>query len=97
MGLAQQAQPPGRSVFRAWLPPPGAQGARPPLPATPTGATPPPPECQPLKRLSQEEQAERRCLGLYFNCNEPYNQGHNRVCRHIFFMEGIEIEGADDD
>ena len=97
MGLAQQAQPPGRSVSRAWLPPTGAQGTRPPLPAPPAGATPPPPERQPLKRLSQEEQAERRRLGLCFNCNEPYNRGHNRVCRRIFFMDDIEIEGADDD
>jgi hypothetical protein len=97
MGLAQQAPPPGRNVSRAWPPPPGAQGTRPPLPAPPTGATPPPPERPPLKRLSQEEQAERRCLSLCFNCNEPYNWGHNRVYRRIFFMDDIEIEGADDD
>jgi hypothetical protein len=97
MGLAQQAQPPGRSVCGAWLPPPGAQGTRPPLPTPPAGATPLPPERQPLKRLSQEEQAERRRHDLCFNCNEPYNRGHNRVCRRIFFMDGIEIEGADDD
>ena len=50
-----------------------------------------------MKRLSQEEQAERRRLDLCFNCNEPYNWGHNRVYRRIFFMDDIEIEGADDD
>jgi hypothetical protein len=97
MGLAQQAQPPGRSVSRALLPTSGAQGTCPPLPAPLAGATTPPLERQPLKRLSQEEQAERRRLGLCFNCNEPYTRGHNRVCRRIFFMDGIEIEGADDD
>lgn len=50
-----------------------------------------------MKRLSQEEHAERRRLGLCFNCNEPYSRGHNCVCQRIFFVEGVEIAGADDD
>jgi hypothetical protein len=54
-----------------------------------------------LKRLSPEEQAERCRLGLCFNCNEPYSRGHNRVCRRIFYLNGVEIaadeEPAGDD
>ena len=38
---------------------------------------------------------ERRRLGLCYNCNEPYSRGHNRVCRRIFYIDGIELdEGA---
>jgi hypothetical protein len=43
------------------------------------------------KRFSTEEQAERRRLGLYYNCNEPYSRGHNRVCRRIFYIDGVEL------
>jgi hypothetical protein len=46
------------------------------------------------KRLSPEEQAERRCLGLCYNCNEPYGRGHNRVCRRIFYIDGVELGAA---
>jgi hypothetical protein len=38
-----------------------------------------------------EEQAERRRLGLCYNCNEPYSRGHNRVCRRIFYIDGVEL------
>jgi hypothetical protein len=31
-------------------------------------------------------------LGLCFNCNEKYTRGHNRFCRRIFFLDGVEIE-----
>jgi hypothetical protein len=48
-------------------------------------------EGTPIKRLSQEEQAERRRLGLCFNCNERYSRGHNRFCRRLFFVDGITI------
>jgi hypothetical protein len=41
--------------------------------------------------------AERRRLGLCFNCNEKYTRGHNRFCRRIFFLEGVEIDDAADD
>ena len=44
------------------------------------------------KWLSTEEQAERRRLGLCYNCNEPYSRGHNRT-RRIFYVGGVEIEG----
>jgi hypothetical protein len=50
-----------------------------------------------LKRLSPEKQAERRRLGLCFNCNEPYSRGHNRVCRRIFYLNGVEIAAADEE
>jgi hypothetical protein len=45
------------------------------------------------RRLSPEEQAERRRLGLCYNYNEPYSRGHNRVCRCIFYISGIELDG----
>jgi len=41
--------------------------------------------------------AERRRLGLCFNCNEKYTRGHNRVCRRIFFVDGVEIDAAEGD
>jgi hypothetical protein len=40
--------------------------------------------------------ADRRRQGLCFNCNEKYSRGHNRFCRRIFFVDGVEIEDADD-
>jgi hypothetical protein len=39
---------------------------------------------------------ERRRQGLCCNCNEKYSCGHNRFCRRIFFMDGVEIKDADD-
>jgi len=41
--------------------------------------------------------AERRRLNLCFNCNERYTRGHNRFCKRIFFLDGVEIDGATDD
>ncbi|XP_066341713.1 uncharacterized protein [Miscanthus floridulus] len=41
--------------------------------------------------------AERRRLGLCFNCNEPYSRGHNRVYRRIFYLNGVEITAADEE
>jgi hypothetical protein len=46
------------------------------------------------KRLTMEEQAERRRLGLCYNCNEPYSRGHNQVCRRVFYIDGFELEDA---
>ena len=92
MSLARQAE----QLELARAPPPAARGAPralPPapapkqpllaLPAPPAGAPQPRPEGPPLKQLSPEEQAERRRLGLCFNCNEPYNRGHNLSLIHI--------------
>ena len=47
------------------------------------------------RRLTPEEMAERRRQGLCFNCNEKYSRGHNRFCRRIFFMDGVEIDDVD--
>jgi hypothetical protein len=44
------------------------------------------------RRLTPAEMAERRRLGLCFNCNEKYTRGHNKFCRRIFFLDGVEIE-----
>jgi len=41
--------------------------------------------------------AERRRLGLCFNCNEKYTRGHNRFCRRIFFLEGVKIDDTADE
>lgn len=46
----------------------------------------------PVKHISQ---AERRLLGLCYNCKEKYTRGHNRICRHIFFIDGVELSDAD--
>ena len=80
------------------LPPPAlpVPPARPALPAPPIGAAPARLETQPIKRLSTEEQAERRRLGLCYNCNEKYSRGHNRVCRRIFFVDGVIITDEED-
>jgi hypothetical protein len=48
------------------------------------------------RRLTPEEQAERRRLGLCFNCDEKYSRGHNRFCRRIFFIDGVEIDDTGD-
>jgi hypothetical protein len=75
------------------LPPPPL---RPSPPATTVGAAPARLEGQPIRRLSNEEQAERRRLGLCYNCNEKYSRGHNRVCRRIFFVDGVTLTDEED-
>lgn len=90
-------QAPTRAVARTTLPAPATRPAAAaaavlPAPALPAPqaplALPTPPAKeggQQTKCLSQEEQAERRHLGLCYNCNETYSRGHNRVCRRIFY------------
>jgi hypothetical protein len=41
--------------------------------------------------------AERRRLGLCFNCDEKFTRGHNRFCRRLFFVDGVEIDDAGDE
>jgi hypothetical protein len=41
--------------------------------------------------------AERRRLRLCFNCNEKYSRGHNRFCRRIFFVNGVEVSDEPSD
>jgi hypothetical protein len=65
------------------------------MPAPPAGATQLGADRQPGRRLSKEEQEERHRLGLCFNCNEKYFRGHNRTCRRIFYVEGVELDVAD--
>jgi hypothetical protein len=36
--------------------------------------------------------AERRRQGLCFNCNEKFTRGHNRFCRSLFFVDGVETD-----
>jgi hypothetical protein len=48
------------------------------------------------RRLSMEEMVDRRRQGLCFNCNEKYTRGHNRFCRRIFFIDGVEVDDAID-
>jgi hypothetical protein len=96
--MEQYTAAPARVPARGIL---GALGSRPCLPA-PTAATGPTPvpahqgEGRPVKRLSKEEQEERRRLGLCYNCNEKYSRGHNRVCRRIFHIGGVENSDADE-
>jgi hypothetical protein len=40
-----------------------------------------------VKSLSQAEMEERHRMGLYFNCNEKFGRGHNRVYRQIFLLD----------
>ncbi|XP_066311855.1 uncharacterized protein [Miscanthus floridulus] len=105
MELDRLHQTPPRHAPRAVLPAPAARPALPaappvlalPAPALPAQPpvlqAPPPRGAGPqAKRLTPEEQAERRRLGLCYNCNEPYSRGHNRVCRRIFYVHGVELD-----
>jgi hypothetical protein len=42
-----------------------------------------------VRRLNQDEQEERRRLGLCFNCDEKYSRGHNKVCKRLFLLDSI--------
>ena len=104
MELDRPALPPPRAGARGPPPPPPAAARAvlpgpPPLlalPAPPAAAQPGRPEGS-QRRLTQEEMADRRRLGLCFNCNERYTRGHNRFCRRIFFVEGVELEAEGED
>ena len=90
---------PPRGQPAAPPPPRAALPAPPPLlalPAPPAAAQPGRADGQ-QRRLTPEEMAERRRLNLCFNCNERYTRGHNRFCKRIFFLDGVEIDGAPDD
>jgi hypothetical protein len=63
---------------------------------TPLVGVPPAHDAGNQRRLTPEEQAERRRLGLCFNCDEKYSRGHNRFCRCIFFIDGVEIDDTGD-
>jgi hypothetical protein len=97
MELDRRLQPLPQTAPRGLLPAPA------PRPALPTPLQPPALPAPPAatqqgrgegsqRRLSPDEMAERRRLGLCFNCNEKYARGHNRFCRRIFFLDGVEID-----
>jgi hypothetical protein len=110
MELERPQPPPPWAPARAILPAPAPRNALPVPPQPLALPAPPPPLALPAppaaaqqgrdegnqRRLSPEEMAERRRLGLCFNCNEKYTRGHNRFCRRIFFVEGVEIDDATD-
>jgi hypothetical protein len=93
--LDRLQQAPAKPAPRALLPALAPHLALPAVPAplalpTPAlQALPAPPPALPApqirgganqaKRLSPEEQAEWRHLGLCYNCNEPYSRDDNRV------------------
>jgi hypothetical protein len=93
-----------RPAARGLLPAPPPRPAAPTLPAPPPHlALPAPPvgaaqaRGEGSRRLSPEEMADRRRQGLCFNCNEKYSRGHNRFCRRLFFVDGVEIDDTGDD
>jgi hypothetical protein len=93
----QYALAPAKGVPRGLLPAPAPRLA---LPAPPIAKADAPVAAVdgwlPVKRLSLPEQEERRRQGLCFNCNECYTRGHNRVCKRIFFINGVDIATAED-
>jgi len=99
---AERPTPPApRATARGILPAPAPRAAL-PLPPQPLALPAPPAAAQPgrgdgNRRLSPEEMAECRRLGLCFNCNEKYTRGHNHFCRRIFFLEGVEIDDTADE
>jgi hypothetical protein len=99
MEIDRPVQPPPRAPPRGLLSAPAPRLAL-PVPQQPLALSAPPVAAQQgrgegnQRRLTPDEMAERRRLGLCFNCNEKYTRGHNRFCRSIFFLDGVEIEDA---
>ncbi|XP_072151436.1 uncharacterized protein [Setaria viridis] len=106
MEVERPAPHPPRPPPRGLLPAPGPRPAL-SAPHQPLALPAPPVAAQQgrgesnQRRLTPDEMAERRRLGLCFNCNEKYTRGHNRFCRRLFFIEGVELEdtldAADDE
>ena len=94
MELDRPAPAPARAAPRGLLPAPAPRPAL-PAPADKTVQPPGRAEGAPVKRLTVAEQDERRRLGLCFNWDEKYFRGHNRVCRRLFFIGGVELSDAD--
>ena len=86
------------------VPRPARRAAAAPAALTaPTGqgssSTPPTIPARAFKKLTPEEMAERRKLGLCFNCDEPFQRGHK--CARLFYLEAPdyiveEPEDSDD-
>jgi len=86
----QYAAPTAKAASRPLLPAlptrlalPAPPGTKPATPATITV------EGRQIKCLTQAEQEERRRLGLCYNCYERFTRGHNRVCKHLFLLDGV--------
>jgi len=84
--LQQGARPPQRPGLPPRVPGGGPPPAGAPVPpgGGPAAANGAPPVCQ-FRRLTPDEQLERRRQGLCFNCDEPYVRGH--VCPRLFYLE----------
>jgi hypothetical protein len=76
-----------RLASRGLLPVPAPRLALPTLPAPKADTSTITVEGRPVKRLTQAEQEERRRLGLCYNCDEKFGQGHNRVCKRLFLLD----------
>jgi hypothetical protein len=110
MSLARQVELMEHDRQQAVLPRPAARGPLPPPPPRPALAAPPQQLALPAppaaadpgrrdgnhRRLAPTEMAERRRLGLCFNCDEKCTRGHNRFCKRIFFVDGVEIDDIAD-
>lgn len=73
--------------------PPPLVGAAGTTVASSSSSTPPPPWL--FKRLTPAEMADRRKLGLCYNCDEPYVRGHK--CPHLFYLEVSDYVVKPDD
>ena len=84
----QQASP-----SRAAGPPPGPdvpmQGRPAQVSTAPLAAT----AARPFRRLTSDDQLERRRQGLCFNCDEPYTPGH--ACPRLFYLEVADYISED--
>jgi hypothetical protein len=103
MSLARQLElreqyttAPPRPAGRDLLPVPAPRLALPAPPAPKADTSTITVEGRPVKRLTQAEQEERRCLGLCYNCDEKFGRGHNRVCKRLFLLDCAMEEDIDE-
>jgi hypothetical protein len=61
--------------------------------STPASSGPAANPSRPFKGLTPTEMAERRKLGLCYNCDEPYVRGHK--CPRLFYLEVSDYEEVD--
>jgi hypothetical protein len=97
VSLGQQALPAPPAQLA--LPAPSSSTTQPPAPRPPSSGagTVTVAGCT-VHRLTPAEVDERRRNGKFFNCDEKYVRGHNRVCAKLFSLEihddndGLELE-----
>lgn len=96
--LQAQYTPPAKPATRGLLPAPPPRLALPAPPLANADKAVVVSDGRPqVKRLSMQEQEERRRLGLCFNCNEKYTRGHNRFCKRLFFLNGFDMASSADE